>query len=205
MKPYNERVAPSGTRFSYASVETQVLGLVLRSAVGRPVADYLQEKIWEPIGAEADATWLIDRSGQEATYCCLNAVLRDYARLGLLLAHDGNWRGRQIIPAAWIEEATRVHPGQPQPAYRRLRLSGLDIAGRATDVRAPRRPWPGDLRRSGQPPRHGPHGGPKTGPRSGHPGGDRTLAEHRARAREADPTVERLRPGVLRKRRLTAA
>jgi len=111
--PINERVRPSGTKFSYASVETQVLGLVLRSAVGRPVADYLQEKIWAPIGAEADATWLIDRSGQEVTFCCINAVLRDYARLGLLLAHDGNWRGRQIIPAAWIEDATRVAPDQP--------------------------------------------------------------------------------------------
>jgi CubicO group peptidase (beta-lactamase class C family) len=113
--PFNVRIAPSGTRFYYASVETQVLGLVLRNAVGRPVADYLQEKIWEPMGAESDATWLIDRAGQEATYCCFNAVLRDYARLGLLLAHDGHWRGRQIIPTAWIKEATIVRPGQPQP------------------------------------------------------------------------------------------
>ena len=64
--PYNVRAAPSGTRFYYASVETQVIGFVLRSAVGRPLADYLQEKIWEPMGAEADATWLIDRAGQEA-------------------------------------------------------------------------------------------------------------------------------------------
>ena len=68
--------------------------------------------LWAPIGAEADATWLIDRSGQEVTFCCINAVLRDYARLGLLLAHDGNWRGRQIIPAAWIADATRVAPDQ---------------------------------------------------------------------------------------------
>jgi CubicO group peptidase (beta-lactamase class C family) len=113
--PFNVRIAPPGTRFYYASAETQVLGLVLRSAVGRPLADYLQEKIWEPMGAEADAIWLIDRAGQEAAYCCINAVLRDYARLGLLLAHDGHWRGRQIIPAAWIENATRVGPGQPQP------------------------------------------------------------------------------------------
>jgi len=111
--PYNERVRPSGTKFYYASVETQVLGLVLRSAVGGPVADYLQEKIWVPMGAEADATWIIDRSGQEVTFCCINAVLRDYARLGLLLAHDGNWRGRQLIPASWIEDATRVSPEQP--------------------------------------------------------------------------------------------
>src|SRR5262245_22126755 len=90
VKPYNERVRPSGTMFAYASVETQVLGLVLRGAVGRAGAEYLQEKIWEPIGAEADASWIIDRSGQEATYCCINAVLRDYGRLALLLAHDGN-------------------------------------------------------------------------------------------------------------------
>ena len=113
VKPYNQRDWPSGTIFSYASVETQVLGLVLRGAVGRPIAEYLQEKIWEPMGAEADASWLIDRSGQEATYCCLNAVLRDYARLALLLAYDGSLRGRQLIPAAWINDATRVRDDQP--------------------------------------------------------------------------------------------
>ena len=110
VKKYNQRSVPSGTRFSYASVETQVLGLVLRAATGRPVAEYLEEKIWQPIGAEADAMWLIDRSGQEVTYCCLNAVLRDYARLGLLLAHDGNWRGRQLIPADWVKDATSTRP-----------------------------------------------------------------------------------------------
>lgn len=110
---FNERERPAGTKFSYASVETQVLGLVLRAVTGRPVATYLEEKIWQPIGAEADATWLIDNSGQEATFCCLNAVLRDYARLGLLLAHDGNWHGRQIIPMAWVRDATTVGADQP--------------------------------------------------------------------------------------------
>ena len=110
--PYNERILPSGARFYYASVETQVLGLVLRSAVGRPLTSYLEEKFWQPMGAEADATWLVDRSGHEAAFCCINAVLRDYARLGLLLAHDGNWRGRQLIPAAWIRDATTVRADQ---------------------------------------------------------------------------------------------
>jgi CubicO group peptidase (beta-lactamase class C family) len=110
---FNERAVPAGTRFSYASVETEVLGLVLAAAVGRPVAEYLQEKIWQPIGAEADASWIVDRSGQEVTFCCFNAILRDYARLGLLLAHDGSWRGRQIIPAAWIRDATTVRADQP--------------------------------------------------------------------------------------------
>jgi CubicO group peptidase (beta-lactamase class C family) len=110
---YNERAAPAGTKFSYASVEPQVLGLVLRAATRLPPAGYLEARIWRPIGAEADATWLVDNSGQEATFCCLNAVLRDYARLGLLLAHDGNWRGRQIIPAAWVREATTTRADQP--------------------------------------------------------------------------------------------
>ena len=110
VKPYNERVRWSGGLFSYASVETQVLGLVLRSVVGRPVAEYFRDRIWEPIGAEADATWIIDASGQEATYCCLNAVLRDYARLGLLLAHDGRIGDRQIIPKEWLDAATTIAP-----------------------------------------------------------------------------------------------
>ena len=110
---FNDRERPAGTKFSYSSAETLVLGLVLARAIGRPVAEYLEQKIWQPIGAEADATWLVDNSGQEATFCCLNAVLRDYARLGLLLAHGGNWRGRQIIPAAWVLEATTVQMDQP--------------------------------------------------------------------------------------------
>src|SRR5262249_44203680 len=110
VKPYNQRLRKGGTTFSYSSGETEVLGLVLRHAVGRPVADYLAEKIWQPMGAEADASWIIDRAGQEATYCCLNAVLRDYARLGALLAHDGRVGDRQIIPKAWLLDATTVRP-----------------------------------------------------------------------------------------------
>jgi CubicO group peptidase (beta-lactamase class C family) len=110
---FSDRERPAGTKFSYSSVDALVLGLVLTRAIGGSVAEYLEQKVWQPIGAEADATWLIDNSGQEVTSCCLNAVLRDYARLGLLLAHDGNWRGRQIIPATWVLEATAVHMDQP--------------------------------------------------------------------------------------------
>ena len=108
---FNTRDAPPGTRFRYASAEALVLGIVLRSAVGRPITDYLREKIWQPIGAEANASWALDGGGQEVTHCCFNAVLRDYARLGRLLAHDGKWEGRQIIPRQWILDATTVVPG----------------------------------------------------------------------------------------------
>jgi CubicO group peptidase (beta-lactamase class C family) len=107
---FNTRIAPPGTKWHYASVETEILGLVLRAAVGEPVADYLRDRIWQAIGTEADASWAIDGTGQEVTYCCFNAVLRDYARLGRLLAHDGAWEGRQLIPRQWLLDAATVHP-----------------------------------------------------------------------------------------------
>ena len=105
IREFEWRIAPSGTRFRYASADTQVLGLVLISATGEPLSDYLSEKIWKPMGAEAHATWLIDKAGYEAAFCCLNAVLRDYARFGMLLANYGALDGKQIIPAEWVKAA----------------------------------------------------------------------------------------------------
>jgi CubicO group peptidase (beta-lactamase class C family) len=107
---FNHRIAPPGTRFHYASIEPDVLGMVLRNATGKSLSDYLQEKIWQPIGAEADAKWLLDAEGFELPHFGFNAVLRDYARLARLLAHDGAWGGRQIIPAQWMVDATTVRP-----------------------------------------------------------------------------------------------
>jgi len=113
LRPFDERARQPGALFAYASAETQLLGLVVSRAVARPLAEYLQQKIWQPMGAEADASWLVDAAGQEAAYCCLNAVLRDYARLALLLADDGRRDGREIIPAAWVREATTVPEDRP--------------------------------------------------------------------------------------------
>jgi CubicO group peptidase (beta-lactamase class C family) len=87
-----------------------VLGVVLHAAVNQSASDYLRRKVWEPIGAEADATWLVDAQGFEVAHFGFNAVLRDYARLGRLLAHDGAWDGEQIIPAQWMIDATTVNP-----------------------------------------------------------------------------------------------
>ena len=107
---FNRRIAPAGTRFYYASIEPDVLGVVLRYATGKSLSDFLQENIWGPIGAEDDAKWLLDADGFELAHFGFNAVLRDYARLGRLLAHDGTWEGRQLIPAPWMIEATTTRP-----------------------------------------------------------------------------------------------
>jgi len=103
---FKQREAPAGTRFHYVSADSQVLGLVLTAAVGEPLSTYLSEKIWQPMGAEANATWLLDKGGYETGYCCINATLRDYARFGMLLANYGALDGKQIIPADWVKAAT---------------------------------------------------------------------------------------------------
>lgn len=107
---FNRRIAPPGTRHFYASVEPDVLGMVLHYATGKSASDYLHEKVWQPIGTEADATWLIDAEGFEVPHGFFNAVLRDYARLGRLFAHDGAWDGKQIVPAQWMIDATTTRP-----------------------------------------------------------------------------------------------
>jgi CubicO group peptidase (beta-lactamase class C family) len=121
---FNRRIAAPGTRYFYASIEPDVLGVVLRNAVGMSASDYLRRKLWEPIGAEADASWLVDAEGGEVAHFGFNAALRDYARLGRLLAHDGAWQGQAIIPASWMIDATTVRasdaflsPGKAMPNF----------------------------------------------------------------------------------------
>ena len=101
--------ADPGTSYLYSSFDSELLGRVLSSAVKKNVSAYLEEKIWKPMGAEADAVWYTDRRGVERTHCCVGAVTRDYARLGGLVAHLGQWNGKQIIPQTWLKEMTTLH------------------------------------------------------------------------------------------------
>ena len=114
-----DRAAEPGSRFKYVSAETQVLGQVLVKATGRTLADYVSEKIWAPMGAEADAFWTLDAAGMEVAYCCFSARLRDYARFGQLLLDGGKVNGRQLIPADWVDAATsvRFRDGHLQPRH----------------------------------------------------------------------------------------
>ena len=123
------------------------------------MAEYLREKIWEPMGAEADATWIIDAAGQEATYCCLNAVLRDYARLGTASCARRPARRQADHPQRWVREATTVPADRPDLSVVwpddpiRVWLSDLDLHRRAPHVRPDRRARPSHLRRSDERPR----------------------------------------------------
>jgi len=99
-----------GEYFEYNNYNPLLVGMILERATGMPVARYLQEKVWKPLGMEADGSWSLDSttSGFEKMESGVNARARDFARFGMLFAKGGNWRGRQLISREWVEEATRA-------------------------------------------------------------------------------------------------
>ncbi len=117
----NER--EQGTVNQYVSADTQVLALVLEHATGIPIQEYFQDRLWSKLGAEADAFWLTDSTGEVVAAGGLNAVLRDYARFGLLYMNGGrNYRGDQIVPAQWVHDS--VTPDKPYLMPGRMLPSG---------------------------------------------------------------------------------
>ncbi|MBU6377913.1 MAG: beta-lactamase family protein [Gammaproteobacteria bacterium] len=113
------RAHPPGAVWHYNTGETNLIGVLVSSATGKPLAAYLQEKIWHPAGMQADATWLLGNSGHEIAGCCLQASTRDFARFGLFVLANGEAGGRQIVPADWFAAATRKQQdiGEPGRGY----------------------------------------------------------------------------------------
>ena len=101
------RAHPPGTVWHYNTGETNLVGVLVSSATKRPLAQYLQEKIWQPAGMEAPATWLLGATGHEIAGCCIQAATRDFARFGLFVLDGGKGQnGQQIVPADWFGMAT---------------------------------------------------------------------------------------------------
>jgi len=113
------REAPAGTRWHYSTGETNLVGILLGNAIHEPLADYLSEKIWKPAGMEQQATWILSKTGQEITGCCVQAAARDYARLGLFILDGARANGQALLPEGWLAEATskRADIGQPGRGY----------------------------------------------------------------------------------------
>lgn len=104
-----------GSYCHYVSIDTQVLGLLLAKVTGKSLTVLLHEWIWEPLGMETEAQWIIDDEGSELGLGGMNASLRDYAKLGLLYLNDGVWQGKQILSKEWIEKATTPHAPHLMP------------------------------------------------------------------------------------------
>ena len=121
------REREQGTRFYYASPHSTVLATVLRGATGMSLSEYLTPRLWQVIGAEESALWIADKSGLEVAFGNFNATLRDYARLGVVLANDGvrpdDPTSKQIIPRQFLLDATdwkrapeQFRPGKATPS-----------------------------------------------------------------------------------------
>jgi CubicO group peptidase (beta-lactamase class C family) len=111
-----ERAHPAGAVFNYASAETDMLALVLRGATGQTLSQWLEPRLWQPLGAQTSALWRAGADGLERAGGNLNATARDWARLGVLLAHDGVRPDKPqlgpLLPQDFLLEATdwKRHP-----------------------------------------------------------------------------------------------
>jgi CubicO group peptidase (beta-lactamase class C family) len=103
------RADAPGTVFLYNSGNAQILGVVVQRAVNKTLAAYLEEKVWRPLGMEADAFWVNDRFGRSFGRSLFNATLRDYARFGYFFMHGARIDGVSILPEGWVADATRSH------------------------------------------------------------------------------------------------
>ncbi len=116
-QPYEE--------FNYKGADTEALGWLLKEVSGMTLAEYASEALWQPLGMEADGSWTIDGTDAAATeiaHAGLNARLRDYGRIGLLMANDGVWGDVRLLPEGWVRQATvpssdQVREGQLYPGY----------------------------------------------------------------------------------------
>ena len=98
----------AGNKFNYNTGETNLIGGIVRAAIGNNLSNYLEKKIWKPFGMEFNAYWVIDTDyEQELGGCCLNATLRDYARLGMFAMNNGKLNnGVEILPKNWMKDST---------------------------------------------------------------------------------------------------
>ncbi|WP_374394096.1 serine hydrolase domain-containing protein [Sphingopyxis sp.] len=111
------REAPAGSKWVYKTGETNLIGVLVSSATGKTLSDYLSEKVWKPFGMEQDGVWMLGPTGHEISGCCMSASLKDYARFGQFILNGGVAGGKKVLPDDWLASAT-------------TKQAGIDIPGR---------------------------------------------------------------------------
>ena len=111
------RETDPGTICQYNSADTQALGLLLKYATGRTVTDFMQEKLFEPLGMEASGHWLTDTAGMELVLGGLNLTARDFAKIGELYRNNGNWNGQQVVSESWVKASTTIPADHLMPGH----------------------------------------------------------------------------------------
>ena len=113
------REAPAGEKWAYKTGETNLIGVLVSSATGKTLSEYLSEKIWTPFGMEQNGSWLLGATGHEISGCCIQASTRDFARFGLFMLGGAQIDGKPVLPEDWIAAATtrQADIGRPGKGY----------------------------------------------------------------------------------------
>jgi CubicO group peptidase (beta-lactamase class C family) len=108
-----------GKTYDYVSVSSQLLSLIIERATHKNIVDYLQEKIWNPLGMEFDASWSVDSKRHKTVkaFCCINSHSRDFAKFGRLYLNKGNWNGKQVITKDWVTKSLAYSKDSIQNFY----------------------------------------------------------------------------------------
>ena len=103
---YTEKEYEPGRVYHYLSGNTALLGYCITKATGKTLSQYLSERLWSPMGCEQNAYWSLDKKdGQEKGFCCINSNAKDFARMGKLYMHSGNWNGKQLIDSDYVAKS----------------------------------------------------------------------------------------------------
>jgi CubicO group peptidase (beta-lactamase class C family) len=102
----SETFIKPGQQWQYVSIDTHVIGMIIRGATGRSIPDLMQEKLIAPMGLEADPLYVTDGFGTAFVLGGLNLPTRDYARFGQMFLQMGEWNGQQIVPIDWVAAST---------------------------------------------------------------------------------------------------
>lgn len=105
------RAAPAGSRWHYNTGETNLIGVLVSSATGKTLSQYLAEKIWAPAGMQQDGSWILGPTGHEIGGCCIQAATRDFARFGLFMLGGAKVDEKSILPEDWLPAATTTQVG----------------------------------------------------------------------------------------------
>lgn len=100
------RAADPGSYWHYVSIDTHVIGMVIRGATGKDIPELLETRILAPMGLEAAPYYLTDGQGVSFVLGGLNLRTRDYARFGQMVLQGGSWQGQQVVPAPWVAAMT---------------------------------------------------------------------------------------------------
>lgn len=110
-----------GKAFGYKTINTDALGWILARITGQPLQELLADRIWSQMGAEQEAYFTVDSIGTAYAGGGLTAWLRDMARIGVLMLHEGSWGGRRVFPKAVVR---RIRRGGSRSAFAKAGLEG---------------------------------------------------------------------------------